>query len=38
MVVLRDTLTNGERSLVADGSTELVLDARRAYQPLDSTG
>jgi len=32
MVVLRDTLTKGERSLVADSSTELVLDARRAYQ------
>ncbi len=31
-VVLRDTLTKGERSLVADGRTQLVLDMRRAYQ------
>jgi uncharacterized protein YbcI len=31
-VVLRDTLTRGERSLVADGRTQLVLDMRRAYQ------
>jgi uncharacterized protein YbcI len=31
-VVLRDTLTRGERSLVADGRSELVLDMRKAYQ------
>jgi uncharacterized protein YbcI len=31
-VVLRDTLTKGERSLVAAGKTEVVLDARKAYQ------
>ena len=31
-VVLRDTLTKGERSLVADGRTELVLGMRKAYQ------
>jgi len=31
-VVLRDTLTKGERSLVADGRAQLVLDMRRAYQ------
>jgi uncharacterized protein YbcI len=31
-VVLRDTLTKGERSLLADGRTELVLDTRQAYQ------
>ncbi len=31
-VVLRDTLTRGERSLVADGRSQLVLDMRRAYQ------
>ena len=31
-VVLRDTLTKGERSLVADGRSQLVLDMRRAYQ------
>ena len=31
-VVLRDTLTKGERSLVADGRARLVLDVRRAYQ------
>jgi uncharacterized protein YbcI len=31
-VVLRDALTTGERSLVADGRSELVLDTRRAYQ------
>ena len=31
-VVLRDTLTRGERSLVADGRTQLVLDTRKAYQ------
>jgi uncharacterized protein YbcI len=31
-VVLRDTLTKGERSLVADGRSQLILDMRRAYQ------
>ncbi len=31
-VVLRDTLTKGERSLVADDRTQLVLDMRKAYQ------
>jgi uncharacterized protein YbcI len=31
-VVLRDTLTKGERSLVANGSTEVVMNARSAYQ------
>ena len=31
-VVLRDTLTKGERSLVADGRSKLVLDMRKAYQ------
>ncbi|MFZ0087969.1 MAG: Na-translocating system protein MpsC family protein [Solirubrobacteraceae bacterium] len=31
-VVLRDTLTQGERSLVADDRAELVLDVRKAYQ------
>ncbi|HEX2071192.1 MAG TPA: Na-translocating system protein MpsC family protein [Thermoleophilaceae bacterium] len=31
-VVLEDTLTKGERSLVADGETALVLQARQAYQ------
>ena len=31
-VVLRDTLTKGERSLVADGRTEIVLGMRKAYQ------
>jgi uncharacterized protein YbcI len=31
-VVLVDTLTKGERSLVKDGQTELVLQARHAYQ------
>ena len=31
-VVLRDTLTQGERSLVADGSRDLVLRTRKAYQ------
>ncbi len=31
-VVLRDTLTKGERSLVADGRAELVLGMRKAYQ------
>jgi uncharacterized protein YbcI len=31
-VVLQDTLTKGERSLVRDGKTELVLRTRKAYQ------
>ncbi|MHB8692014.1 MAG: Na-translocating system protein MpsC family protein [Solirubrobacteraceae bacterium] len=31
-VVLRDTLTKGERILVQDGRTELVLLMRKAYQ------
>src|SRR4051794_14388070 len=31
-VVLRDTLTKGERSLVADDKTELVLSTRKAFQ------
>ncbi len=31
-VVLQDTLTKGERSLVRDGRTELVLSTRHAYQ------
>lgn len=31
-VVLRDTLTKGERSLVADGKRQLVLDMRKAFQ------
>ncbi len=31
-VVLRDTLTRGERSLVADGHDQLVHNMRRAYQ------
>jgi uncharacterized protein YbcI len=31
-VVLRDTLTKGERSLVADGHGEIVLSMRKAYQ------
>jgi uncharacterized protein YbcI len=31
-VVLRDTLTKGERSLVADDRAQLVLDMRKAYQ------
>lgn len=32
LVVLRDTLTRGEQSLVADGERTLVLESRRAYQ------
>ncbi len=32
VVVLQDTLTKGERSLVRDGRGELVLHTRRAYQ------
>lgn len=31
-VVLRDTLTKGERSLVRDGLADLVLKTRKAYQ------
>ena len=31
-VVLNDTLTKGERSLVRDGEEEHVLETRRAYQ------
>jgi uncharacterized protein YbcI len=31
-VVLRDTLTRGERSLVSDNRSQLVLDLRKAYQ------
>jgi uncharacterized protein YbcI len=31
-VVLEDTLTKGERSLVQDGETTLVMNARKAYQ------
>lgn len=31
-VVLRDTLTKGERSLVGDGREELVLSMRKAFQ------
>ncbi len=31
-VVLRDTLTKGERSLVAHGGSELALRTRKAYQ------
>ena len=31
-VLLRDTLTRGERSLVADGRAQLVLDMRKAFQ------
>ena len=31
-VLLRDTLTKGERSLVEDGRGQLVLDMRKAYQ------
>jgi uncharacterized protein YbcI len=31
-IVLQDTLTRGERSLVRDGRSELVLSTRRAYQ------
>lgn len=32
VVVLHDTLTTGERSLVADGRAQLVRDTRKAYQ------
>jgi uncharacterized protein YbcI len=31
-VVLQDTLTKGERSLVRDGKADLVLSTRKAYQ------
>ncbi len=31
-VVLRDTLTKGERSLVADGLTDTVIATRKAFQ------
>ncbi len=31
-VVLRETLTRGEQSLVADGRAQFVLDLRKAYQ------
>jgi uncharacterized protein YbcI len=31
-VVLQDTFTKGERSLVRDGRTDLVLSTRKAYQ------
>jgi uncharacterized protein YbcI len=31
-VVLHDTLTKGERSLVRDGEAQRVLDTRKAYQ------
>jgi uncharacterized protein YbcI len=31
-VVLQDTLTKGERSLVADGRDEFVLSTRKAFQ------
>jgi uncharacterized protein YbcI len=31
-IVLRDTLTRGERSLVEDGRAQLVRDMRKAYQ------
>ena len=33
-VVLRDTLTKGERSLVSDSRSQVVLDLRKAYQNL----
>jgi uncharacterized protein YbcI len=32
VTLLRDTLTKGERSLVADGRSHLVLDMRKAFQ------
>jgi uncharacterized protein YbcI len=31
-VVLRDTLTRGERSLISNGNRDIVLQARKAYQ------
>jgi uncharacterized protein YbcI len=36
-VVLQDTLTVGERSLIRDGNTELVLATRKAFQNTMST-
>jgi uncharacterized protein YbcI len=36
-VVLSDTLTKGERTLVRDGEAKLVLDTRHAFQHLMST-
>ena len=36
-VVLQDTLTMGERSLVRDGEIELVLASRKAFQRTMST-
>jgi uncharacterized protein YbcI len=33
-VVLQDTLTKGERSLLSNGREDLVLQSRRAYQRL----
>src|SRR5512142_1421604 len=36
-VVLQDTLTKGERSLVRDGKTDLVLSTRKAYQQTMSS-
>jgi uncharacterized protein YbcI len=33
-VVLRDTLTSGERNLVAQGQSDLVVRLRRAYQRM----
>jgi uncharacterized protein YbcI len=32
VVELRDTLTKGEKSLVSDGRSQVVLDMRKAYQ------
>jgi uncharacterized protein YbcI len=37
VVVLHDTLTKGERSLVADGRGQLVRDMRKAYQDTMGT-
>lgn len=36
-VVLQDTLTMGERSLVRDGEADLVLSSRKAFQRTMST-
>lgn len=36
-VVMQDTLTMGERSLVSDGKAELVLATRRAFQDTMSS-
>lgn len=33
-IVMRDTLTKGERRLVEEGRTQHVLDTRRAYQSV----